>query len=119
MADWKAEARAKRAALRAQHTREGVPIALFAHGCFTRFNTTLHEIGMGTESDDEDGAARALAPADWARAADLEARLDALEPLHTRAVDVGHPRQPEAGPSRSAGTLGEVRSRLSAGPGGY
>lgn len=114
MDDWKAEAKAKRAALREQHKREGVPISLFAHGCFTRFNTTLHEIGMGTESDDEE--CDAPAPANWSRAADLEAHLDALEPL--RAPDVCHPRQPEAGPSRSTGTLGEVRPRLSAGPRG-
>jgi len=66
-----------RAAIREQHGREGVFISLFAHGCVTRFNTTLLENGMGTESDNEDYYD---VPANWLRAADHEARLDALEP---------------------------------------
>jgi len=106
MAEWKAEAKAKRAAIREQHEREGVPISLFAHGCFTSFNTTLHEIGMGTESDNEDYDA----PANWLRGAELEAELAALEP--PQMPEVHHPRQPEAGPSWSAGTSGEVRLPL-------
>jgi hypothetical protein len=103
MEDWKAEAKARRAAIHERHKREGVPVSLFAQGCFTNFNTTLLEIGMGTESDDEDYDA----PADWSRAADLEAELDALSPPQMREVQ--YPRQPQAGPSRSAGTSSEVR----------
>lgn len=106
MEAWKADAKARRAAIREQHKREGVPISLFAHGCFTNFNTTLHEIGMGTESDCEDYDA----PANWSRAADLEAQLDALGPPQT--LESYPPRQQEAGPSRSTGTLSEVRLPL-------
>lgn len=106
MAEWKAEAKARRAAIREQHKREGVPVSLFADGCFTRFNTTLFEIGMGTESDTEDYDG----PANWLRAADLEADLEALDPR--QPPEVHHPRQPKAGPSRSTGTLSEVRLPL-------
>jgi len=103
MEEWKADAKARRATIREEHQREGVPISLFAHGCFTNFNTILHEIGMGTDSDNEDYDA----PANWPRAADLETELDALEP--PQALELYHPRQPEAGPSRSTGTSSEVR----------
>jgi len=103
MAEWNTQAKAKRAAIRKQHEREGVPISLFAHGCFTNFNTTLLEIGMGTESDNEDYDA----PANWLPAADLEAHLDALEP--PQIPEVHRSRQPEAGPSRRTGPSSEVR----------
>jgi hypothetical protein len=102
MTEWENQAKARRAAIREQHKREGVPISLFAHGCFTNFNTTLLEIGMGTESDNEDYDA----PPNWLHAAELEDALDALEP--PQAPEVHHPRQSEAGPSRRTGTSGEV-----------
>jgi hypothetical protein len=102
LTNWKAEAKAKRAEIREQHKHEGVPISLFAHGCFTNFNTILLEIGMGTESDDEDYDA----PVNWLRAADVEADLDALE--LTQVPEAHQSRQPEAGPSRSSGTSSEV-----------
>jgi hypothetical protein len=106
MAEWNDHAKVRRAAFREQHKHEGVPISLFAHGCFTRFNTTLLEIGMGTESDNEDYDA----PANWSRAADHEARLDAFEPP---PIPEGHrPRQSEAGPSRRTDTSSEVRPPL-------
>ena len=106
MAEWKEEAKAKRAEMRKQHEREGVPISLFAHGCFTRFNTTLFEIGMGTESDNENYDA----PANWLHAADLETALGALGPPQT--TETHRPGQSEAGPSRRTGTSSEVRLRL-------
>ena len=106
MTEWKDEAKARRAAIREQHKREGVPISLFAHGCFTRFNTTLFEIGLGTESDDENYDA----PANWLHAADLEASLGALEPPQT--PEVRRPGQSEAGPSRRTGTSSEVKRHL-------
>ena len=106
MTEWKEEAKARRAAIHEQHKREGVPISLFAHGCFTRFNTTLFEIGMGTESDDENYDA----PANWLHATDLEAALGALGPSQT--TEVHRPGQFEAGPSRRTGISSEVRLRL-------
>lgn len=106
MAEWNNHAKAKRDAIREQHKHEGVPISLFAHGCFTRFNTTLFEIGMGTGSDDEDYDA----PANWVRAADLEAHLDSMEP--PQIPEVHRPRQLEAGPSRRTRTSSEVRLPL-------
>lgn len=107
MTEWKDEAKARRAAIREQHKRQGVPISLFAHGCFTRFNTTLFEIGMGTESDDENYDAPAT---NWLHAADLEASLGALGP--PQSPEVHRPGQLEAGPSRRTGTSSEVRVRL-------
>jgi len=106
MTEWNDQAKARRAAIREQHKHEGVPISLFAHGCFTRLNTTLLEIGMGTESDNEDYDA----PANWLPAAEHEARLDDLEP--PQIPEVHRPRQSEAGPSRRPGTSSEVRLPL-------
>ena len=76
MAERKQEAKTRRAAIREQHKHEGVPILLFAHGCFTSFNTTLFEIGMGTESDN----ANYDAPANWLHSRLLLALWDPRKP---------------------------------------